>query len=180
MSGLAIEYFDEKTLEGIGNLIGSTLKVDTNTTQQTRGKFARICVEINLNKPLVPFYYMDEVLLHFAYEGIHLICFHCGKYGHAKESCQDKKNQDVHVQKGKSADRVNIEGKPADGINPGRSIPVQDNTDGEEQAKGDYGPWMLVERKPRRKTILKGKAQEGKHNRNGDKVASKKKGFCQF
>ncbi|KAJ6329689.1 hypothetical protein OIU77_011210 [Salix suchowensis] len=42
-------------LEKIGNLIGHTVKVDSHTMSQARGKFARICVELDISKPLTPF-----------------------------------------------------------------------------------------------------------------------------
>ncbi|RYR01995.1 uncharacterized protein LOC107646550 [Arachis ipaensis] len=50
---LAIEYYNRIVLEKIGNILGRTIKVDTNTSQISRGKFSRICVEIDLTKPLV-------------------------------------------------------------------------------------------------------------------------------
>ncbi|KAL4369783.1 hypothetical protein AHAS_Ahas06G0000300 [Arachis hypogaea] len=52
LPGLAIEYYNHMILEKIGNIVGRTLKVDTNTSQIFRGKFARICTEVDLQKPL--------------------------------------------------------------------------------------------------------------------------------
>lgn len=52
-----------------------------NTAQQSRGKFTRICVELDLDKPLVPFYRVDGEVLNFEYEGIRMVCFVCGKFG---------------------------------------------------------------------------------------------------
>ncbi|RYR46194.1 hypothetical protein Ahy_A07g031954 [Arachis hypogaea] len=37
----------------IGNIVGRTLKVDYTTVEVSRGKFARLCVEVNLQKLLV-------------------------------------------------------------------------------------------------------------------------------
>ena len=48
--GMPIEYYDEKLLMTIGNTIGKAIKVDSNTRSATRGRFARVCVEIDLNK----------------------------------------------------------------------------------------------------------------------------------
>ncbi|KAK2456904.1 hypothetical protein QL285_004229 [Trifolium repens] len=53
ISGLPIEYYDARVLKTIGNKIGSTVKVDKNTLMQERGKYARICVEVDLTKPLL-------------------------------------------------------------------------------------------------------------------------------
>lgn len=50
---LPIEFFNADLLMEIGNQIGKPIKVDTKTTMATRGKFARVCVEVNLSKPLI-------------------------------------------------------------------------------------------------------------------------------
>ncbi|XP_057723606.1 uncharacterized protein LOC130939520 [Arachis stenosperma] len=48
---LAIEYYEKNMLNKIGDVIGRTLKVDTNTADKSRGKFARLCVELDLTAP---------------------------------------------------------------------------------------------------------------------------------
>ncbi|WJX35274.1 hypothetical protein P8452_23289 [Trifolium repens] len=53
ISGLPIEYYDSRALRFIGNRIGRTVKVDKNTLSQERGKYARLCVQVNLSKPLL-------------------------------------------------------------------------------------------------------------------------------
>lgn len=47
-----VEYYTEKWLERAGNRIARTLKVDKTTLIASRGKFARVCVEVDLTKPL--------------------------------------------------------------------------------------------------------------------------------
>jgi hypothetical protein len=42
ISGLPIEYYDGKVLHSIGDRIGRTVKVDKNTLDQERGKYARL------------------------------------------------------------------------------------------------------------------------------------------
>ncbi|KAF7839640.1 hypothetical protein G2W53_008122 [Senna tora] len=63
----------------VGNLIGKKLKVDPATSIKTRGKFARICVEINLKRSLVLRVKIRGRTFEVEYEGLHLVCFHCGK-----------------------------------------------------------------------------------------------------
>ncbi|XP_058769477.1 uncharacterized protein LOC131643301 [Vicia villosa] len=53
ISGLPIEYYDPKLLHVIGDLARRTIKVDKNTLQHERGKYARICVKVNISKPLL-------------------------------------------------------------------------------------------------------------------------------
>ncbi|KAB5531794.1 hypothetical protein DKX38_018464 [Salix brachista] len=55
INGLNVEFFKFDVLEKISNLIGLTVKVDSHTISQSRRKFAQICVELNISKPLTPF-----------------------------------------------------------------------------------------------------------------------------
>lgn len=49
---LPLEYWDREVLEIIGEQFGRLLKVDDHTEKLSRAKYARICVEMNLLKPL--------------------------------------------------------------------------------------------------------------------------------
>ncbi|XP_062007348.1 uncharacterized protein LOC133724601 [Rosa rugosa] len=82
--GLPLKYFKDFTMRKIGNLIGPVLKIDKVTLAQARGKFCRICVEVNPNEPLKPFVEVDFQAYGVVYEGISTICFNCGVYGHVK------------------------------------------------------------------------------------------------
>ncbi|KAL0391297.1 UNVERIFIED_CONTAM: hypothetical protein Slati_4575900 [Sesamum latifolium] len=83
---MPVEFFQEELLMRIGNRIGRAVKVDE--TMAASRRYARVCVEVDLTKPLVS-------LLGFAqaveYEGLHQICFDCGKYGQKKISAQTQK-----------------------------------------------------------------------------------------
>lgn len=45
---LAVEYFDSNFLHTVGNKIGKVIKIDQTTARAKRGKFTRMCVEIDL------------------------------------------------------------------------------------------------------------------------------------
>ncbi|XP_061994000.1 uncharacterized protein LOC133711948 [Rosa rugosa] len=85
--GLPVKYFKDYTIAKIGKVLRDVVKVDQVTIGQARGKFARVCVEIDLSKPLRPFVEVESVAYNVIYEGISLICFECGCYGHAKDKC---------------------------------------------------------------------------------------------
>jgi hypothetical protein len=51
--GLNLLYYDESVLLGLASVVGTPVKVDTNTLKVERGRFARICVEIDLTLPVV-------------------------------------------------------------------------------------------------------------------------------
>ncbi|KAI9090149.1 hypothetical protein K1719_028845 [Acacia pycnantha] len=90
---IEVELFDKKILYNLGNSIGKVLKLDVHTTSRGRNKFARVCIELDLTKPLVPHYMVDGFLKQVEYESLHALCLNCGLFGHFKESC-------VHGKKG--------------------------------------------------------------------------------
>lgn len=70
---LPLEAFDEKFLDDMGDLVGRTVKVDPISVEAHRGRYARVCVEVDLNKPLLPsiiVFYASQIM---EYEGLHLI-----------------------------------------------------------------------------------------------------------
>lgn len=78
---LPLEYYDPVFLEKIGNSRGPLLKIDIATVNGERGKFARICVQVNLMKSLPLFVKVYNLLLDLIYEGISSLCFKCGMVG---------------------------------------------------------------------------------------------------
>lgn len=58
------------------------LKIDELTLIHSRGKFARIYVKLDLQRKLVPAITALGKDFRLEYEGLHLICFRCGRYGH--------------------------------------------------------------------------------------------------
>lgn len=145
---LPIEFYDQEFLTIMGNKIGKTLKVDLTTTMQTRGKFARVCVQVDLEKPLRAHYRLKGRPMRIEYEGIHLICFLCGKYGHEKDAC-------IHLIRPPMAspqDQSSLPqegGSNKDGKGSGGSEPIPQGN-----AEGNFGPWMLVTRSRRPRRVL--------------------------
>ncbi|CAL2260727.1 unnamed protein product [Prunus armeniaca] len=87
VSAIQLECFDVWALKRIGNLLGKLLKIDALTTAQNKGKFARLCVELDLTKPLEAFIQINQVWYNIEYEGLPDICYLCGHYGHKREHC---------------------------------------------------------------------------------------------
>lgn len=86
---LPIELYNDKFLWRLGSKVRTMLELDKLTSLQSRGRFARICVEIYLDKKLISMIIVLGLTFFLKYEGLHAICFRCGKYGHKKESCVD-------------------------------------------------------------------------------------------
>ncbi|KAL7238170.1 hypothetical protein ACSBR2_004301 [Camellia fascicularis] len=86
---LPIEYYDEKVLYHIVKVLGKPLKVDINTAMAARGKYARVCVKMDLRKPLISHITIRRYDYVVEYEHLHLLCFSCSRVGHRKEKCHE-------------------------------------------------------------------------------------------
>lgn len=62
-----------------------------------REGFARVSVEKDLNKRLPSRFVIRRQVFIVMYEGLTVICFHYGKYGHRKESCPLAKRDEDSV-----------------------------------------------------------------------------------
>lgn len=148
---LQVEFYSAIWLEKAGNRIGRKVKVDRTTLLESRGKFARVCVEIDLTKPLKAGYKIGGEMYGLQYEGLHELCFHCGKYGHRSAVCPKKVPSQPHMESQKSKEgRTNDMGSSA-----------RESTSGTiDQRKATYGEWMTVS-KPRRRQSKQGTANAG-------------------
>ncbi|KAK9291923.1 hypothetical protein L1049_019875 [Liquidambar formosana] len=129
---LPIEYYYDDVLYAIGKSIEVPLKVDYNTSLATRGRFARICVELDLQKPLVSRYWLDGIRFRVKYEGLPVICFTCGCVGHQSTDCP-------------------ISVIPTNGTLAHQ--PVMQDTVAMDQPETRYGPWIQAS-----KRVTRGKA----------------------
>ena len=50
---MPIEFYDIKVLKEIGSAIGPMLRIDSYTATGSRGSYARLCIQIDLDKPLI-------------------------------------------------------------------------------------------------------------------------------
>ncbi|KAH1130641.1 hypothetical protein J1N35_002019 [Gossypium stocksii] len=136
--------YNRKIITKIKNLVGKMVKLDMNTDGKTRGRFARLAVYINLEKLLVSQILINGREQKVEYESLSTICFHCGRYGHVENICKFKIVESL--------------------VEVNRNSPVTEpvmqnsNVESSEKKDGNFRPWMIVERKSRRKS----KDREGK------------------
>ncbi|OMP01197.1 hypothetical protein COLO4_12097 [Corchorus olitorius] len=124
---LPIEYYDPPILKRIGRRIGPLLRIDNRTLQNERGKYARLCVQLDLDKPLPKSVTVEGKKQVIVYESIGLLGFNCGKLGHRKDNCPDLPPM-VHVTENPQH------------VKPPEIAPSPNEEDG-------YGPWMVVQRR---------------------------------
>ncbi|CAL5359792.1 unnamed protein product [Camellia sinensis] len=148
---LPIEYYDDKVLYHISKVLGTPLKVDINTAMATRGKYARVCVELDLRKPLISHITIGRYHYVVEYEHLHTLCFSCGRVGHQKEKCTEY----PVIQSEKTMQNVTVTQLDV-GKGPGTSKPTrQGNEEGFNlDDKLGYGPWTIA---PSRRKFYQGK-----------------------
>lgn len=66
-------YYDEDLLWALTAAIGHPVKVDLHTHKMEQGRFAHLCIEIDLNKPLVGRVGINGEWYQVQYEGLHII-----------------------------------------------------------------------------------------------------------
>jgi hypothetical protein len=87
--GLNILYYDESVLLGLASIVGTPMKVNMNTLNVERDRFARICVEIDLTLPVFGKINVNDHWYNVQYEGLHIICGRCGCYDHYIQDCKE-------------------------------------------------------------------------------------------
>ncbi|KAL2928967.1 hypothetical protein RDABS01_034378, partial [Bienertia sinuspersici] len=92
MPNLELKYWGQGCLHKLGDIIGTTLKVDNVTLNKDRLAYARILVEVELDKEL-PDYIRSQnekgilIQQYIEYEWRLTFCTKCKKYGHPSDKC---------------------------------------------------------------------------------------------
>ncbi|CAI0430620.1 unnamed protein product [Linum tenue] len=167
LPALKVHFYHREVLMTIGNLIGRTIKLDYHTLNRQRRKFARLAVEVDMSKPLVPRIFLDDHWQRVEYENLPEVCFECGKIGHNTGVCQRLRPADT---------TTNL-------VAAGGEGPAKQRTVAEEPSPG-FGPWMLVSKRSRRNPrdpVKQGKQEGdlgygGQISKNGKGGAKSKEG----
>ncbi|CAN1133242.1 hypothetical protein LINPERHAP2_LOCUS7536 [Linum perenne] len=104
-----------------------TVKLDLETSEGARARYARVCVEVDLSKPLLRKYMINNRTFFIEYKSLENISATCGFYGHKADQCLPLDAPDPTTMQKQGADS-NV------------TIP------GPEQV-GDAGDWMVVQRR---------------------------------
>jgi len=147
-----MEYYDESVLMALASAVGRPVRVDIKTVDASRAKFARMCVEINLDQPVVRRLWFRDHWYHVEYEGVHLLCKQCGIFGHMAKGCPKigGKSKGSMVQQETMA-TTNLYGFASAGKENAYQQKTNLNSNGDKsgnpevQAVGEmYGNWLVV------------------------------------
>ncbi|CAL0326143.1 unnamed protein product [Lupinus luteus] len=116
---------DDATLRNKGDL-------DSLNVWAEHGKFDCVCIELHLKKTMLSKFKLHYKTYRVEYEGLHLICFECSRFGHRLESsplivCKNSFSSEVAIETNTC---VNY-GEPSLG----------------EEIEENFGPWMMAKRK---------------------------------
>ena len=134
---LPIKFYESSAPLKIGRAIGPVLRIDSHTANGERGRFARLCVQVNLDKPLVRKLYLSKLAQNVLYEGINTLCFSCGRIGHKIETCPYTIREQPKEQSMDRSDE-HTEMQNAQGV---------DGLKEKEKSQLEYGEWMVVNRR---------------------------------
>ena len=93
-------------------------------------------MDVDLTKPLLSKFRLNGRIWLIQYEGLKMICFHCGKQGHKEDVCPlkgDLPSEEINAQMSNAA-------------HPRKSV------DSRPEVAELYGSWMLVKKPARRRT----------------------------
>lgn len=166
--GLNLVYYDESFLLALASAVGKPIKVDKNTLNVERGRFARICVEIELNQPVVGKVWVNGYWYKVSYEDLHIICSSCGSYGHLGRNCKKLPPQEQPTAPETAKEPPSPEQPKEKEAKKGDTQIEMDGAEQEEatrstsavQEVGDiHGDWLVVSRRKRSNSTHKDQAK---------------------
>ncbi|CAN1148284.1 hypothetical protein LINPERHAP2_LOCUS16378 [Linum perenne] len=133
--GIPLENYEAAILKIIGDGICKMVQVHGTTLFGKRGNYARICVKVDLLKPLLSKYRIRRRVHCIEYEGLHEICFTCGRYGHEAKACPTT---------------TQTEPSPTQPMEKSFDNPIFKKLDTRPEIEEDFGPWMKSKKHVRR------------------------------
>ncbi|KAH1047637.1 hypothetical protein J1N35_038421 [Gossypium stocksii] len=124
--------YRKKILWEIGEMVGKLVKLDLNTGNKVRGRYARMAIYVNLEWLLIFKVLINGNIQQIEYESLLIVCFSYGQYGHLKDSCR-KVEESLAT------------------LVEGNNLLEKELLDSATMVETDlFEPWILVERRVRK------------------------------
>ncbi|XP_065634508.1 uncharacterized protein LOC136069677 [Quercus suber] len=153
LPGLPIEFYEPTILKKIGRAIGPVLRIDSFNANGARRRFARLCVQIIIDQPLINTVKIGKMSQPVQYEGINMLCFACGRLGHRMEYCPAVVRSNAGTNTRAPSQPPTENQMAADSlvcVQTGDPLENHTSPDADvvlEQVGKVYGEWMVVARK---------------------------------
>lgn len=156
---LPMELWKGEILEMIASQFGRVIKIDEHTIDRSRAKFARVCIELDLEQPLQQGTWVKyggySVFTLVLYEKLPVFCYKCGKVGHGEAKCtlvgsQQRSGQPVpsipEEMETVQADSETFADE-AMGIQDGFNDAPPPTQPPQTSETGEFGPWLKPSRR---------------------------------
>lgn len=183
--GMNPVYYDEILLLALASAVGKPIKMDKHTLMVERGRFARIYVEIDLNKSVVGKLWVRGTWYNVEYEGLHVICGSCGGYGHLTRSCSapvtvkplevatDTANNSAETETGNTSQPAPIQEVNAIIVDDLKKDAIVGEYTTVVQRVDSHGDWLAVKTKKRQ-------IRQQVNNKGAPQMGTSKKGMNKF
>ncbi|XP_021756080.1 uncharacterized protein LOC110721238 [Chenopodium quinoa] len=156
---LPVEYYEKSALFEIARVVAKPIRVDYSTDRITRGRYARVCVEIDLNLPLITKVWFGHEIAQ---------CIHGGGNRGKQQHSLSNVGECSHKSSFGLTDGSDRVGPLAGFSELGQSSKVQDSNgivigsaqglqlEMDNSSEDSYGPWTMVtnRRKPRKNIVI--------------------------
>nr|XP_023923449.1 uncharacterized protein LOC112034872 [Quercus suber] len=151
LNELPIELYETKVLKEISESIGKVLQIDSHTAMEARGRYARLCIRIDINRLLFNSILIGRFEQVVTYEGIQKLYFSCGRIGHKVEACpyticKEKDKEQISPTKEALESQINDVDDGSADLQNLHGV-VTHNAYEATDVEGHYGQWMMVSRK---------------------------------
>ena len=124
------EFWEREALQDLLKHVGDIVRIDQNTLLRLKGKFARVCANIDITHPLPGSLSISRgglsTRVSLIYEGLHEVCPLCGGESHQLEACPNlpvSKKIEVLIERfdaqGVSQANKGVKSNPTSNINSG-------------------------------------------------------------
>lgn len=108
LSGFPGFMYRKSVIRAIRQRIGHVIKLDDNTGSAQQGRFVRMIVHLDINKPFISRIKIDGRIQRIEYESLLNMCFSCGHYSHMKDAVVSSVEMESQTQVHKQVELRNM------------------------------------------------------------------------
>ena len=126
--------------------MGTVLRVDTHSATEVRDRYAHICVQVDVSKPLITLIHIRQRNQPVSYEGVSKLCFSYSRLGHRKETCQYTiKSSPSPPKDSKELNEAEVMGQMPTTSEARIEVQTEDQSALDRvDSNASFSPWMVV------------------------------------